>query len=313
MTTRRTGFTLIELLVVIAIIAVLVGLLVPAVQKVREAANRMKCQNNLKQLGLAMHMHHDDLQAFPPSYMNRPDLPSGTFYRWSALAMVTPYLEQTNLYRQLNLGASLYVFTGTAVTPRPENAPWVKLPIPLFICPSDSRATVEADWGPTSYLVDVGSGGTATDGVFYVGAKIRIPDITDGTSNTGMMSESLLGQGVGLTVPRPFDNQRVMAWSTGSTLSDSACGGYTGREDRNGRWADGAPLYTGFDHHYTPNAPLPDCTTRGGGNWKASRSNHSGGVNLLVCDGSVRFTPNGMNQATWRALGTRAGGEVASE
>jgi len=172
----RKGFTLIELLVVIAIIAVLIGLLLPAVQKVREAAARMKCQNNLKQLGLATHSYHDATQSFPPTYRNRTDIPSGNFYRWSALAMLTPYLEQTNLYRQLNLDASLYVFSGTAVTPRPENAPWVKLSSPLFLCPSDPRTTVEADWGPTSYVVDVGSGGTATDGLFYIDARVRMTD-----------------------------------------------------------------------------------------------------------------------------------------
>jgi prepilin-type N-terminal cleavage/methylation domain-containing protein/prepilin-type processing-associated H-X9-DG protein len=311
--TNRKGFTLIELLVVIAIIAILIGLLLPAVQKVREAAARMKCQNNLKQLGLAMHSYHDATQSFPPTYRNRTDIPSGNFYRWSALAMLTPYLEQTNLYRQLNLDASLYVFTGTAVTPRPENAPWVKLSVPLFLCPSDPRTTVEADWGPTSYVVDVGSGGTATDGLFYIDARVRMTDITDGTSNTGMMSESPLGRGTGQAVARPFDVRSVMAWTTGSVLTESACTGYTGREDRNGRWADGAPLYTGFDHHYTPNTQTSDCTTRGGGNWKAARSYHTGGVNLLLADGSVRFVRDAVNPQTWAAVGTRAGGEVVGD
>jgi prepilin-type N-terminal cleavage/methylation domain-containing protein/prepilin-type processing-associated H-X9-DG protein len=310
---NRKAFTLIELLVVIAIIAILIGLLLPAVQKVREAAARMKCQNNLKQLGLAMHMHHDGLQYFPPSYRNRLDLPSGTFYRWSALAMITPYLEQTSLYNQLNLGASLYVFTGVAVTPRPENTPWVKLTVPLFLCPSDPRTTVEVDWGPTSYLVDAGSGGTNKDGLFYIDAKIKMTAIIDGTSNTAMMSESPLGQGIGQTVPRPFDVRTVMAWSTGSLLTESDCSTYTGREDRNGRWADGAPLYTGFDHHYLPNSATSDCTTRGGGNWKTARSFHTGGVNLLFADGSVRFVRDGISPQTWSALGTIMSGEILND
>ena len=309
----RRGFTLIELLVVIAIIAILIGLLLPAVQKVREAAGRMKCSNQLKQLGLALHMCHDATQTLPPSYQNRPDLPSGTFYRWSALAALTPYLEQTALHNQLNLGASLYEFTGTAVLPRAANAPWVKTAVLLFLCPSDPRATVEPDWAPTSYLVDVGSGGTAADGVFYVDAKVKLTDITDGTSNTGMMSESGLGSGTNQAVPRPFDVRTVMAWSTASTLGDAACAGYSGREDRNGRWADGAPLYTGFDHHYPPNSPTSDCTTRGGGNWKAPRSYHTGGVNFLLADGSVRFLRDNVTAPTWLALGTRSGGEVPGD
>jgi len=313
MNRRRHAFTLIELLVVIAIIAILIGLLLPAVQKVREAAARMKCQNNLKQLGIAAHIHHDGLEYFPPSYQTRPDLPSGTFYRWSAIAMLTPYLEQTNLYKQLNLNLSLYEFTGTAVLTRPEHTPWVSQKVPSFLCPSDPRTTVETNWGATSYLVDAGSGGTATDGMFFINSKIRMTDITDGTSNTVLMAESPLGSGTSQAVPLPYDRRTVMAWSTSAVLTDAACAGYTGREDRNGRWADGAPLYTGFDHHYTPNASLPDCSTRSGGNWKASRSYHTGGVNVLLADGSVRFVRDSVLPQTWLALGTRAGNEVATD
>jgi len=314
---RRSGFTLIELLVVIAIIAILIGLLLPAVQKVREAAARMKCSNNLKQLGLALHMHHNDFGRFPAAYQNRPDLPSGNFYRWSALAMLTPYLEQTNLYRQLDLNSSLYDLSG-GVTVRPQHVPWVSQTVPLFLCPSDRAVTIQSGWAPSNYVVCNGTGGnngiyTQTDGVFYIDSQTRIADILDGTSNTAAMSEQLLGTGTPpppTTIARPFDVRFIYAWlPTAPTLDAAACETAPGQSDRGSRWADGAGPSTQYNHRLMPNSPTADCISRFAG-WKGPRSNHSGGVNLLLADGAVRFATNGVNPTTWTALATRAGGDL---
>src|SRR5437588_6577166 len=140
----RGAFTLLELLVVIAIIAVLIGLLLPAIQKVREAANRMKCSNNLKQLGLALHNYHDAQHAFPAGYQNLvtaqyPALP-GSRFRWSFIARLTPYLEQTNIYNSLDLTIPLYMDSQGSVFP--ANQTGVSRTVSILFCPSDSQMQI---------------------------------------------------------------------------------------------------------------------------------------------------------------------------
>lgn len=318
----RYGFTLIELLVVIAIIAVLIGLLLPAVQKVREAAARAKCQNNLKQLGLAFHSFHDANGRLPAAYQSRPDLPDGNFYRWSSFALISPYLEQTAIYNNLDLNQSLYTLTpGPGPSLRPIHAPWVVLPVPVFLCPSDTRTSVVPDWGPANYNVNAGSGANGgafanADGVIFQDARVKLTDIIDGTSNTALASESLLGRGgAATTAPTTqLEIQEVYRFLAAVVpLSEDGCQGATlGQTDRQARWADGANTTHQYVHYYPPNAAVPDCSSRLG-NWKAARSRHPGGVNMLLSDGSVRFTRDNIDIVTWRALSTRAGNEVLGE
>jgi prepilin-type N-terminal cleavage/methylation domain-containing protein/prepilin-type processing-associated H-X9-DG protein len=336
----RTAFTLIELLVVIAIIAVLIGLLLPAVQKVREAAARIQCANNLKQLGLAMHNYEGAIGHLPPAFPTTvPPAWTGLpayFFSWSALAQLNPFLEQTNIYNTMDLTQPIYVPPNFNISAANQFA--VQQVVKLFLCPSDLMQPVAADYGvptigPTNYAVCVGTGTTNggppfgsplnADGTFTAGQGFRITDITDGSSNTAMMSESLLGAGptnAGGPMPSvPHAVQRVYAYTGfGTPLSDAACAGagqWNVSDLRGFMWASGEMRCVSYNHYYTPNAAIYDCvtndlTTFTSFAFRAARSNHSGGVNVLFGDGSVRFVNQSVSLATWRALATRSGGDL---
>src|SRR5262245_50344053 len=201
----RRAFTLIELLVVIAIIAVLIGLLLPAVQKVREAAARSSCTNNLKQLALAMHSYESSRGSMPPAFKGNGN-PIAYFASWSALAELNPYLEQTNIYNRMDLSLQTYEsFIPFNITVPNQFA--VQQTVKLFLCPSDKMAPVTVGpaygvpvLGPTNYAVCNGSGTNGgspwdADRPFVAKLRFRASDIADGTSNTAMLSESILGEG----------------------------------------------------------------------------------------------------------------------
>jgi prepilin-type N-terminal cleavage/methylation domain-containing protein/prepilin-type processing-associated H-X9-DG protein len=323
---RRRGFTLIELLVVIAIVAVLIGLLLPAVQKVREAANRAKCQNNLHQLGLALHSYHDEYEKFPLGSENRP-----------AIALAAPRLTfMYRLYPFLDQGAAFRRFDPTAQgTPDPiggGQVPWcgstnsigtgaaTAVVVPSLLCPSDGLGdptftgrkedgTLLGTWNRSNYLGFFGDknfgaglpGATPANqpAVFGFNRIVKLTDITDGTTNTMAMGEYLTG------LP-----QQEAEWDA-----------------RGNHWND----TPGFSQLYTssgPNSPFPDlfnpdkfCYHRPSLNLPcavdvlekltaASRSRHPGGVNVVMADASVHFIKEDISLKTWQALGTIAGGEV---
>jgi prepilin-type N-terminal cleavage/methylation domain-containing protein len=343
---RRSAFTLIELLVVIAIIAILIGLLVPAVQKVRAAAARLSCENNLKQLGLALFNYESSYKKFPPAFMGNTTpntYPPAQgyvdyFFSWSALAQLNPYLEQTNIYNKMTLTAPIYdPANGYNISVANQFA--VEQIVPIFLCPSDTGqpSANAGDYGvpqigPTNYAVCVGSGVTPgqlagsplnSDGMFQGITSLKIASVTDGLSNTACMSESLLGQGTesasGTTPPGPGTPNYVYGYvGFGTPISAGACASpaqwnYTQR--RGFMWASGEMRCASYNHYLTPNSATFDCvnndaTTYTAFAWRGARSNHEGGVNLLVGDGSVRFVTNGVDPVLWRSLSTRAGGEV---
>lgn len=308
---RRGGFTLVELLVVIAIIAILIGLLLPAVQKVREAANRSQCQNNLKQIALGCHNYHEANQSFPYGCIvtQLPSPPaniSGNNSQASWITYLLPYIEQENLYTTVN-------FTESFGSLPNANSTCAETNLSVFTCPSDQNlnnqsVTINETHGTGiyakgNYVGNTGIGpmtfnngiqGETLPGVFLANTPVRIADITDGTSNTALASELIRVPGV--------DWRGVMHYVEG-------------------------PLY---QHNYTPNSTTPDgiratfCVSTTAApcvgsytSWNnlevilSARSRHNpGGVNLALADASVRFVSNSVSAATWQTVGTIGNGDL---
>lgn len=324
---RRPAFTLIELLVVIAIIAILIGLLLPAVQKVREAAARTKCQNNLKQIGLAVHGYHDAVGQLPPSGQF---VVGNAFTSYSAHARILPYIEQANLYQLVDLTAAYA--SQPAVTQQR---------IPTYLCPSEVRDQPKVTGTPVHYPVSYGASvgtwlafdpttGRCGDGAFGINAKMTFGSVTDGLSNT-----------LGWLEVKPWQPAtRNSGTPTGPNVSPPArptdvasYGGAFATDWSHTEWVNGEVLQTGATTTFPPNTVIP-CTNAGDGRVYdvdftaqrlgnsttiqtylvvTSRSYHTGGANALLMDGSVRFARSSTDQAVWRAAGTRSGGEVLGD
>lgn len=327
----RLGFTLIELLVVIGIFGLLVAMLLPAVQAARESARRTHCTNNLRQLGLAV-QNFESNHGFLPTGSDSKSFPGApnhpyTFYRWSMLAHVAPYIEQGNVHDLLDLSVPMY---GTDFQVTPENRKAVALVVPTFLCPSDREQPVAEGFGPTNYAACAGSGaggGTPfdADGVFFINSEMRIARITDGTSHTAFVSESLLGTGPSnLTQASAVDPQTMYSFVFIAPLRDSLCNAATKwnvNDPRGFSWANGEYRCALYNHYYPPNHDVPDCMAAktygppeerfAAYGWRTARSRHPGGVNLAMGDGAVRFLADSVNLAVWQALSTREGGEPA--
>jgi prepilin-type N-terminal cleavage/methylation domain-containing protein len=322
---RRAGFTLVELLVVIAVIGVLVALLLPAVQQAREAANRMSCRNNLKQLGLALHSYESTYSRLPGIGVS-PN-------QYSIHTYLLPHLEQQNLKNLVNPSEPLFFFAGTS-TINPAQAPAAGTTIKIFLCPSDPQPAIcsaynSATFAGTNYLANGGTGDGLfydtrfpTDGVFWNSSYVRFADVRDGVSNTLLMAETLRGACLTTNAAQPADPRRQTGSlatvartipnqpGTNPRLSDSLCATATSWLGSHAiAWIWGQAPQTIFNSHATPNSPVPNCTSNGQG-WFKAASSHTGGVNVLLGDGGVRFVGDPIALNVWKALSTRAGRDV---
>lgn len=317
----RRAFTLIELLVVIAIIAVLLALMLPAVQSAREAARRIQCVNNLKQLGLALHTYHDAIGSFPMGYIARGPFVNGasaTAPGWSWAVMILPQLEQQPLFSSVN-----FVLPVQA----PQNQTTIGSALATFVCPSDVTAglfsvpdasgNVVASVAPSSYAACVGGNETDTatgihddglgTGVFFRNSRTRLAEIIDGASNTIAVEERAWAKAEG-TWAGAIPNGTIRRGQLNSCPMTGTL------------YYPAATLVQAHCHMLNTNTD-PD------GGLDDASSMHPAGANFLFADGAVHFLknilgdgadlPNGTTiytpaQVVFQALATRAGGEIIS-
>ena len=297
MSKRPTGFTLVELLVVIAIIGILIGMLLPAVQQVREAARRIQCGNHVRQLGLAMMNYESSQMELPPGWSSDTSLVEHGEPGWGWSAHLLPYLEQNNLYEQIDF---------TVAIEEPMHADVVVTPLPIFLCPSDpaddvldlaveligdhdhedddadgdhehgeleeffaSRSNYSGVFGTN----EAGDGSVEGDGAFFENSNMKLARFSDGLSNTMLIGERSNALG-------------SVSWI-----------GFVPELE------EPAARIVGVADH-TPNHI--------DGHFEDFRSYHPGGINVVLGDGSTHFVSSNVNLETFQALATRAGGEVAS-
>ena len=329
--TRPAGFTLVELLVVIAIIGTLVGLLLPAVQAAREAARRMGCQNNLKQLGLALANHESAKRAFPSSrgWDGNPD---SSALEWSAQARLLPYLEDLQVGAQIERNLTTSYDTATLA----DGSTLISsLRIPVLLCPTEPNDKPIIDGAerhyPLTYGINMGpwfvfdqiskNGG---DGAFQVNRALKPSQFADGLSKTLAFAE------IKACTSYLRNSDALTTLAAPAPTLPAALNGYGGDQKQEGghtEWVDGKTNQTGFTAAFPPNTVVPisingftvdgdwtnrrECTSATIPTYAAitSRSYHPAAVNAAMTDGSVRTVANGADATAWKAMATRAGGE----
>lgn len=328
----RAGFTLLELLVVIAILGLLASLLLPAVQGAREAARRLQCSNNLRQIGLALHSYQTANGTFPINWRSglySPEgTPRGTIARpYSALVRLLPYLNQSALYQAINFDVQNHPMNDGRAFPFPPNQTAYTTRLGVFLCPTDDPDTptpagcnYRGNYGlgpspaTTAETYDSGNG-------FYSFPMVLGPQsFPDGLSHTVAYSERLKGSGKGQQIVPARDFGEIHV-APRCTVRDAdyalMCCRLAAAQDfpayrMGGRtWFLGDFECAAYNHAQEPNGMIPDAITMN--EWcgvVTARGLHRGGVNVLMADGSGRFVGNAIQRAVWRALGTRNGDET---
>ena len=336
---RQRGFTLVELLVVIAIIGILIGMLLPAVQQVREAARRITCANNLRQLGLAALNYESGNMKFPASWKSAPNPDSGSFDGWSAQAQLLPYVEQANLSSEMDFTMS-YSWSGQPLLNLGGNLAKAQTArVPVYLCPSEvlDQQRLDDDGNPEHYPLNYAANvgvwfvyDPATretgDGALAVNKQNSIASFNDGTSNTLLFGE--------VKAYNPYFRNAAMGGDLAMPSLPADVAGLGGDFKTNSghtEWVDGRTHQTGLTSTFPPNTIVSydnggteldiDWTNQQEGKSDTartyavvtSRSYHSGGVNTCRADGSVHFVTDAIERSAWQAQSTRNGGEVVIE
>jgi prepilin-type N-terminal cleavage/methylation domain-containing protein len=331
---RRPGFTLVELLVVIAIIGVLVALLLPAVQAARGAARRISCQNNLKQLGLAIQNYESALTVYPSSTIV---FGGSTAQPWSGQSLLLPYVEAGNIQGQINYSVGYHHPDNKALFP-PNGVATLRVPVLQCASEINDRARLDASGVPEHYPLNYGfnvgqylifNPVTRQDGggAFAPNGRINPASILDGLSNTLGMAE------VKGFNPRFHDVTSMPATPPASPAAVSGAyttGGGWSPASGHTEWVCGRAIHGGFTTQFPPNTKVPhveggitydiDVTSSREGRSTTditygvitARSYHPGIVNVVLMDGSTRSIAENIDLVVWRALGTRAGGDIVS-
>ena len=330
----RSAFTLVELLVVIAIIGILVGLLLPAVQAAREAARRMSCTNNLKQIGLALHNYESSYRVLPPSTVS---LGGSASQPWSTHAFIIPFLEGSSIAARINYDVGYHNGSNKTLFP-PSGVATIR--VPVYLCPSEPNDRVRvnssgvAEHYPATYGLSVGryliyNPITRQDGgaAFAPNRKNMMSGFSDGLSNTIGLSE------VKAFTPRfhDFVGMPNAAPTSPGSVSASYTGGDWSAGNGHTEWVCGRAIHAGFTSTFAPNTKvlhqqggviydIDVTSSREGRNQVdptfgviTSRSYHAGVVNSVLMDGAVRSISSNIDLSTWQALNTRAGSEVIGE
>jgi prepilin-type N-terminal cleavage/methylation domain-containing protein/prepilin-type processing-associated H-X9-DG protein len=330
-TTPRPAFTLVELLVVIAIIGILVGLLLPAVQNARAAARRMSCQNNIKQVVLAVHNYESAMKQLPAAWTK----PSGSGDGWSAQARILPFIEAISLADAIDFAAGYKLAT---ISVDGVDIPISSYRVPTYLCPSEINDVERTDSNgnpehyPLNYAYNAGTwfvhdsnDDTVGEGIFTAGRSRKFRDCLDGLSNTLAFGE--------VKAWTPYYRDAAIAGNLPMPVTESdicAMGGSFKLDTGHTEWVDGRAHQSGFTTTFTPNKRIlcnvggneydVDFTNFREGRSSASpiprtyaavtaRSYHAGGVNVAMLDGSVRFVNDSIERDLWQHLSTRAGHE----